>query len=345
MRRFLWLLAAGLWTRERRRAKHRRRRPRRPRLGDLEQMDGSHHDWFEGRRGWAVLMVIIDDATGAIYARFFEAETLEAAQETFGRYVRRHGLPAGLYVDQASIYRADREPTAEELARGKRPETQFGRAMRELDVELILARSPQAKGRVERVNRTLQDRLVKALRRFGISDLTSANAFLEETFLGEFNTQFGRSAADPSDAHRPLPAGVDLDRVLSAANCARCSSTGRCVGETVSCNCPPSRRLSSSPARKWRCANSPMGGCGFSRAAASGLGQRLTFVRRRRASVRNGPGRPVRAKANAQPPTTLGGAGNALPRPSKSPILSPPDDDPRPRKLAAITEASASEPE
>ncbi len=211
-----WLLAAGLWTRERRRAKHRRRRPRRPRLGDLEQMDGSHHDWFEGRRGWAVLMVIIDDATGAIYARFFEAETLEAAQETFGRYVRRHGLPAGLYVDQASIYRADREPTPEELARGKRPETQFGRAMRELDVELILARSPQAKGRVERVNRTLQDRLVKALRRFGISDLTSANAFLEETFLGEFNTQFGRSAADPSDAHRPLPAGVDLDRVLSA---------------------------------------------------------------------------------------------------------------------------------
>jgi hypothetical protein len=210
-----WLLAEGLWSRERRRAKHRRRRARRERYGELLQMDGSHHDWFEGRRGWAVLMVVIDDATGMIYARFFEAETLEAAQETFGRYVRHHGLPLGLYVDQASIYRSDREPTAEELACGKRPETQFGRALRELDVELILARSPQAKGRVERVNGTLQDRLVKALRRGGISDLATANTFLEETFLAQFNRHFGKPAADSRDAHRLLPASVDLDRILS----------------------------------------------------------------------------------------------------------------------------------
>jgi molybdenum-dependent DNA-binding transcriptional regulator ModE len=210
-----WLLAEGLWTHERRRAKHRRRRARRERLGDLLQMDGSHHDWFEGRRGWAVLMVIIDDASGTIYARFFEGETLAAVQETFGRYVRRHGLPLGLYVDQAGIYRSDREPTAEELAGEKRPETQFGRALRELDVELILAHSPQAKGRVERVNRTLQDRLVKALRRAGISDLAAANAFLEKTFLSQFNVRFGKPAADSRDAHRPLPASVDLDRILS----------------------------------------------------------------------------------------------------------------------------------
>src|SRR5665213_1423983 len=115
-----WLLGEGLWTRERRRAKHRQRRPRRQFLGELVQMDGSHHDWFEGRRGWAVLMVLIDDATGTIYARFFEAETLEAAQEAFGRYVRQHGLPRSLYVDQAGIYRSDREPTAAELACGLR---------------------------------------------------------------------------------------------------------------------------------------------------------------------------------------------------------------------------------
>jgi hypothetical protein len=210
-----WLLAEGLWTRERRRAKHRRRRLRRERAGELWQMDGSHHDWFEGRRGWAVLMVIIDDATGTIYARFFEAETLEAAQETFGRYVRRLGLPMGLYVDQAGIYRSDREPTAEELAREIRPETQFGRALRELDVELILARSPQAKGRVERVNGTLQDRLVKALRRAGISDLAAANMFLEEKFLAEFNARFGKPPADPNGAHRPLTENIDLDRILS----------------------------------------------------------------------------------------------------------------------------------
>jgi transposase len=210
-----WLVAAGLWTQERRRGKHRRRRARRPRSGDLLQMDGSRHDWFEGRRGWAVLMVMIDDATGKIYARFFEAETLEAAQETFGRYVRRQGLPCGLYVDQAGIYRSDREPTAEELACDKQPETQFGRAMRELEVELILARSPQAKGRVERVNRTLQDRLVKALRRGGTSDLATANAFLETTFLPEFNARFGKPAADPGDAHRALTGSVDLDRILA----------------------------------------------------------------------------------------------------------------------------------
>jgi transposase len=210
-----WLLAEGLWLRERRRAKHRRRRTRRACCGELQQMDGSFHDWFEGRRGWAVLMVIIDDATGTIYARFFEAETLEAAQETFGRYVRSHGLPLGLYVDQASIYRSDREPTAEELVCEKRPETQFGRALRELDIDLILARSPQAKGRVERVNGTLQDRLVKALRRAGIGDLATANAFLEEQFLPQFNVRFGKSAADPRDAHRPLPPSVDLDRILS----------------------------------------------------------------------------------------------------------------------------------
>src|SRR5665213_1128882 len=210
-----WLLGEGLWTRERRRAKHRQRRPRRQFRGELVQMDGSHHDWFEGRRGWAVLMVLIDDATGTIYARFFEAETLEAAQEAFGRYVRQHGLPRSLYVDQAGIYRSDREPTAAELACDKRPETQFGRALRELGVELILARSPQAKGRVERVNGTLQDRLVKALRRAGIDDMVAANAFLEEKFLAEFNTRFGKVPTSRTDAHGPLAANVDLDRILS----------------------------------------------------------------------------------------------------------------------------------
>lgn len=210
-----WLLAEGLWTPERRRAKHRRRRARRPRVGELVQMEGSFHDWFEGRGGWAVLMVVIDDASGRIDARFFAAETLEAAQETFGRYVRQHGIPLGLYVDQASIYRSDREPTPEELVAQKQPETQFGRAMGELGVELILARSPQAKGRVERMNGTLQDRLVKALRRAGVSDLAAANVFLEEKFLAEFNARFSKPAADPANAHRPLTAEVDLDRILS----------------------------------------------------------------------------------------------------------------------------------
>ena len=199
-----WLSQAGLLERRRKRRPHRRRRPRRERRGDLVQMDGSHHDWFEGRRGWAVLMVMIDDATGCVTARFYENESWASAADLFLRYVRGQGIPRGLYVDQHSIYRPDHEPTDQELLDNRPAETQFGRAMRELDVELILARSPQAKGRVERMNGTLQDRLVKALRRAAIADLDEANRFLEEKFLPELNARFGVPATQPEDAHRPL---------------------------------------------------------------------------------------------------------------------------------------------
>lgn len=198
----VWLCAAGLWRRQRRRKLHRRRRARREHVGELVQMDGSHHDWFDGRRAWAVLMVMIDDATGRIYARFFENESWHSAATTLRRYAARHGLPRALYVDRSGIYRADREPTADETFAGIEPKTQFGRALNDLEMELILAHSPQAKGRVERVNRTLQDRLVKELTRAGISDLESANRYLEETYLPRFNEQFGRPAAQSADLHR-----------------------------------------------------------------------------------------------------------------------------------------------
>jgi hypothetical protein len=179
------------------------------------QMDGSFHDWFEGRRGWAVLMVMIDDATGRVTARFYEKESWASSSDSFQRYAHRHGLPCGLYVDQHSIYRPDGEATDADLLDNCPPETQFGRAMRELDVELILARSPQAKGRVERMNGTLQDRLVKALRRAKISDLAAANRFLEGAFLVEFNARFAVAAAGAEDWHRPLSAGMDLSRIVS----------------------------------------------------------------------------------------------------------------------------------
>lgn len=220
-----WLVSAGLWERRRKRRTHRRRRERRSHLGELLQMDGSHHDWFEGRRqvtnvrqayaGWAVLMVLIDDATSQVFARFYENESWESAADVFLRYVSRHGTPRGLYVDQHGIYRADREPTKAEIFAGKEPETQFGRAMRELGVELILARSPQAKGRVERMNGTLQDRLVKALRRAKIKDLVAANQFLEEKFLPELNARFSASAKKGGNWHRALATGTDLARILS----------------------------------------------------------------------------------------------------------------------------------
>jgi transposase len=210
----VWLCAAGLWQRQRRRKLHRRRRPRRDHLGELVQMDGSHHDWFEGRRGTAVLMVMIDDATSRTYARFFENESWHSAATTLRRYTARHGLPRALYVDQHSIYRADWEPTPDEIFTGIEPKTQFGRALHELDVELILAHSPQAKGRVERVNRTLQDRLVKELTRAGISGLEVANRFLEETYLSRFNQQFGKPATKSANLHR-LVTDERVLRVLS----------------------------------------------------------------------------------------------------------------------------------
>jgi hypothetical protein len=211
-----WLLKAGLWSRRQRRAVHRSRRERRSCLGEMVQMDGSHHDWFEGRGGRCILMVMIDDATSRTWARFFEGETTQAAMEVFGSYVRKYGLPHSLYVDRDSIYRSDRQATVEEELRGQpAPATQFARAMAQLNVELILANSPQAKGRVERMNGTLQDRLVKQMRLEGIDNIASANLFLKKRFLPALNRKFMVGAKDALDVHRPMPAGVKLQEVLS----------------------------------------------------------------------------------------------------------------------------------
>jgi hypothetical protein len=211
-----WLLAGDLWTRRIRGKVHRSRRERRGCLGEMVQMDGSHHDWFEGRGERCVLMVMIDDATSRTYARFFEGETTAAVMEIFGGYVRKHGLPHSLYVDRDSIYRSDRQATVEEELRGQpAPATQFARAMVELDVELILANSPQAKGRVERMNGTLQDRLVKEMRLEEVGDIASANVFLEKRFLPALNRKFAIKARATVDVHRSMPGGVRLDDVLS----------------------------------------------------------------------------------------------------------------------------------
>lgn len=211
-----WLLREGLWSRQRRSGKHRRRRERKGCVGEMVQMDGSHHDWFEGRGERCVLMVMVDDATGQTYARFYESETTEAALDIFGRYVRGHGLPLSLYVDRDSIYRCERRAIddAEALAGQRVPLTQFARAMKELNVKLILANSPQAKGRVERMNGTLQDRLVKELRLAQIGDIASANELLERRFLGELNRRFARAAREQANVHRALPPGRRLSETL-----------------------------------------------------------------------------------------------------------------------------------
>ncbi len=199
------LKARGLWVRQRRRGKHRKRRERRSSLGSLVQMDGSHHDWFEGRGDKCVLMVMIDDATSLTYARFYPAETTDAAFDVFGRWVNQRGLPRSLYVDRHSIYRDEDHP--------EKP-TQFGRAMKELGVKLILAHSPQAKGRVERRHAVFQDRLVKEMRLRKINTIQAANALLEEMFLAEVNRRYAIKPANDQDLHRNVEQNVDLQNVL-----------------------------------------------------------------------------------------------------------------------------------
>lgn len=208
-----WRLAAGQHTVRRRKQKHRQWRERKPSFGAMVQLDGAHHDWFEGRGPQCVLMVMVDDATNRMRARFFEQETTRASYDVLEGWVRQHGLPASLYVDRDSIYRCEGVASLAEQLAGQPPQTQFGRAMEQLGIQLILAHSPQAKGRVERMNGTLQDRLVKALRLAGISDMQRANRFLAGKYLRAFHRQFKREAASPVDVHRAVPR--HLNEVLS----------------------------------------------------------------------------------------------------------------------------------
>ena len=210
-----WLASAGLWKTRCRRESHRAARERRPRRGDLVQIDGSEHDWFEGRGERAVLMVMIDDATNRTLARFYTAEETAAAYDIFERYVGLYGLPVALYPDRDSIYVCTRETSlAEELA-NVGPETQFARAMRELGVDLIPAYSPQAKGRVERRHGLFQDRLVKEMRLLGICTIEAANTYLDGTFLALVNTRYTVTAYDPANGHQARPSATTLALVLS----------------------------------------------------------------------------------------------------------------------------------
>lgn len=197
-----WRMAPGQHQVKQRKQPHRDWRERKACFGEMVQLDGSHHDWFEGRRPKCLLMVMVDDATNRMYCQFFEAETTRASYDVLAGWIKRHGLPGSLYVDRDSIYRCEGGSSIAEQLAGKAPQTQFGRAMEVLGIKLILANSPQAKGRVERMNGTLQDRLVKELRLAGINDLAGANRFLAGKYLRAFNRRFERVAVQPLDAHR-----------------------------------------------------------------------------------------------------------------------------------------------
>lgn len=207
-----WMLAEGLWSRRRKRAPHRTRRQRKAHFGELLQLDGSHHDWLEGRGPRGCLMNLVDDASGRALCGFSEQETTWAAADLLAAWVRQYGIPQALYCDWKNVYQ--RAPTSREAIEGVEPETQFGRICAKLGIDLIAASSPQAKGRVERHHGTHQDRLVKKMRLRGIADYEAANRYLEEQYLAEHNAKFARQPAAGADFHRRAPRRRDWERVF-----------------------------------------------------------------------------------------------------------------------------------
>ena len=207
-----WMLEEGLWSRRRKRKPYRQRRERRRHFGELVQMDGSFHDWLEGRGSEGCLMNMTDDATSAVELRLGEEETIWAAANTLRAWIEKNGVPQALYVDWKNVYK--RAPTQREQLRGEEPVTQFGRMCGKLGIEIIAAGSPQAKGRVERNHGTHQDRLIKKMRRKKIGTHEEANEYLQREYLAEHNGGFRRAAAEEEDYHRQAPSAAELREVF-----------------------------------------------------------------------------------------------------------------------------------
>jgi transposase len=209
-----WMGEAGLWSRVRRSGRKPKRRERRAHFGELVQLDGSFHDWFEGRgdRGGrrSCVMNMVDDATGRTLLRFGEEETTWAAADVLAVWVAKYGVPRALYTDWKNVYK--RKPTSSEEAAGEEGHTQFGRMCAKLGIEIIAANTPQAKGRVERSNGTQQDRLIKKMRLLGIADDAGANAYVDSTYLPAHNARYAVPAASSVDYHLPRdPRRLDRD--------------------------------------------------------------------------------------------------------------------------------------
>jgi transposase len=209
-----WLIGEGLWQRKRNRHTYRQRRQRRERFGELVQFDGSHHPWFEQRGERSCLMNMVDDATGKTFGFLCPQETTAAAMQLLWGWIGRYGIPQAVYCDRKNAFVLDREPTIEEQLKGITPKSPFEVACEKLGIEVIVAYSPQAKGRVERSHGVYQDRLVKELRLGGISDIESANRYLEMEFLPQVNGKFEKPPASPDDAHVPLLLKPDLHNIL-----------------------------------------------------------------------------------------------------------------------------------
>jgi hypothetical protein len=206
-----WMIDDGLWIpRARREPRIQQPRHRRPCRGEFIQIDGSDHEWFEERAPRCTLLVFVDDATSALMELLFcESESAFSYFTALRSYLEQHGKPVALYSDKAGVFRVNRKEP-----QGGAGVTQFGRALSRLNIDILCANTPAAKGRVERAHLTLQDRLVKELRLRGISDVDSANDFAPE-FVEDYNRRFARVPRSEHDAHRPLQPFEDLARIFS----------------------------------------------------------------------------------------------------------------------------------
>ena len=260
-----WLKQAGLYQPRRKSRGHRAWRPRREQTGELVQMDGSPHDWFGGRGPKAVLMEMVDDATGRTLSRFYEEETTVAALDLFSRYVAKYGLPQALYVDHDSIYEINRETSVEEALRGETPLTQFGRAMKELDVPILLANSPQAKGRVERRHGVMQDRLIKVMRLKKVNDMVAANRLLDGGFLAQGELEVREEGEACSRWSSPLAQGEWIcGWCCRFKKIAWCRVIGRWCGRTGGSNWDRwSKKKRPGERRRCRCVSCWMGPCSY----------------------------------------------------------------------------------
>ena len=208
-----WLTQAGFWGANHRRRKYRRWRERKHYFGEMIQVDGSHHDWFEGRGPKCVLMGYIDDATNICVARFYTYEGTMPAFDSLKRYIERYDIPRSLYLDRHTTYKSNGKLTVEDELNNRQKLSQLERAAKELGIDIIHANSPQAKGRIERVFKTYQDRLIKEMRLKGISSIKEANRFLG-SFIPKHNRRFSIKPIKEGDLHRPLPKNINLDTML-----------------------------------------------------------------------------------------------------------------------------------
>jgi len=209
-----WLLADGQWKRCRKRRRYRSRRERKDHFGELVQMDGSHHHWFGAQKTACCLMNMVDDATGHTLSVMAEQETTQAAMLLLQAWCELYGVPKALYTDKKSVFVTAREPTLEEQLAGEQPKTAFGKACAKLRIEIIIAHSPQAKGRVERNHGVYQDRFVKELALRRITTIEGANKALHDGFIDTLNDKFARTPASETDFHCPLPKQLDLADVF-----------------------------------------------------------------------------------------------------------------------------------